>query len=68
MSQNGAYPASILAKLSSMMFEMMRLAEQIEAHERLRNHQTEPQISPGVFDAPNVVPFRHPNAPRRDRV
>lgn len=31
-----AYPGRLLSRLSSMMLELMRIAEEIEAHERSR--------------------------------
>lgn len=60
MAQKGAYPGTILAKLSSMMFDLMRLAEQIEAHELSRRSQSppEPRMPCNYSDAANVVPFR----------
>lgn len=68
MSQKGAYPAVILAKLSSMMFDLMRLAEQIEAHELARRSQTPAEAAPHRTYPPdaNVVPFRRPVERRRD--
>jgi hypothetical protein len=30
------YPGRVLSKLSNMMFDLMRIAEEIEAHERSR--------------------------------
>lgn len=68
MSQKGAYPAVILAKLSSMMFDLMRLAEQIEAHELARRSQTLAEAVPPRTYPPdaNVVPFRRPALRRRD--
>lgn len=68
MSQKGNYPAAILAKLSSMMFDLMRLAEQIEAHELARNSGVSPETRHpcNYSDAANVVPFRRPEAVRRE--
>lgn len=68
MSQKGAYPAVILAKLSTMMFDLMRLAEQIEAHELARGagFAPPPREPRSYCDAANVVPFRRPGDARRE--
>lgn len=68
MSQKGAYPAVVLAKLSSMMFDLMRLAEQIEAHElaRAAGGPPEPRKPCNYSEAANVVPFRRPGEARRE--
>ena len=68
MGQKGVYPATILAKLSSMMFDLMRLAEQIEAHELARGSGYPPdQRKPCNYsDAANVVPFRRREDARRE--
>ncbi len=68
MTEKGTYPAAILAKLSSMMFDLMRLAEQIEAHELARRSQTppEPRTPCNYSDAANVVPFRPRIQARRE--
>jgi hypothetical protein len=70
MSQKGVYPATVLAKLSSMMFDLMRIAEQIEAHELSRRAQNppEPRKPCNYSDAPNVVPFRPRLQARRESV
>lgn len=67
-TQKGAYPGMILAKLSSMMFDLMRIAEQIEAHELARRTQSppEPRVPRNYADAANVVPFRRPAEARRE--
>jgi hypothetical protein len=68
MSQKGTYPAVVLAKLSSMMFDLMRLAEQIEAHELARSAGAppEPREPRNYCEAANVVPFRRPGDARRE--
>lgn len=68
MSQKGTCPAVVLAKLSSMMFDLMRLAEQIEAHELARGAVSppEPRKPCNYYDAANVVPFRRPGEARRE--
>lgn len=68
MSQKGNYPAGILAKLSSMMFDLMRIAEQIEAHELARGAALPPETRQprNYSDAANVVPFRRPVGVRRE--
>lgn len=51
-----------------MMFDLMRLAEQIEAHELARSSglPTEARQPCNYSDAANVVPFRRPEGVRRE--
>lgn len=68
LTENREYPAAILAKLSSMMFDLMRIAEQIEAHELSGRSQKrpEPRTARNYADFENVVPFRSRRELRRE--
>ncbi len=59
MASSGKYPGPILARLSAMMDELMRIAEQIEAQERARSFAARRRDDAiEALGAENVVPFR----------
>ncbi len=67
MTEDSVYPSAILTKLSAMMFDLMRIAEQIEAHAMLETGKARvaPPSRPAVTAAGNVVPFRRPDSRKR---
>lgn len=69
MTTGRDYPGPILVRLSVMMDELMRIAEQIEAHERAREFAARRRVrAEDVPRAENVVPFRRPTSSQKGLV